>query len=57
MSSGGPQASASVIPCGFRVRKVERKKTPPQIAIKKHKVKIWTSGITTPAGQDFARKP
>lgn len=41
MSSCGPQASASISPSGFRVRKVERKKTFPQIAIKNTE---WNSG-------------
>lgn len=57
MSSCGPQASASVSPGGFRVRKVERKKTSPQTAIKKHRVKFWTTGITMSTGQDFTPKP
>lgn len=41
MSSCGPQASASISPSGFRVRKVERKKPSPQTAIKNIE---WNSG-------------
>lgn len=57
MSSCGPQASVRVSPSEFRVRKVERKKTSPQVAIKKHRVKFWTTGIMTSTGQDCTPKP
>lgn len=57
MSSCGPQASAIISPNGFRVRMMERKKTSPQIAIKNHRVKVWTTGIMMSTGQDFSPKP
>lgn len=56
MSSCGPQASAIISPSGFRVRIMERKKTSPQIAIKNHRVKFWTSGTVMSTGQDFTPK-
>lgn len=55
MSSCGPQVSA-ISPSGFGVRMMERKKTSPQIAIKNHRVKVWTTGMMS-AGQDFTPKP
>lgn len=55
-NSCGPQASAIISPSGFRVM-MERKKTSPQIAIKNHGVKFWTTGIMMSAGQDFTPKP
>lgn len=57
MSSCGPQASAIISPSGFRVRISERKKTSPQISIKNHKVKFWTTGTRISTGQDFTPKP
>lgn len=57
MSSCSPQASGSISPSGFRVREVKRKQTSPQIAIKKHRVKFWTTGIMMSTGQDFTPKP
>lgn len=56
-NSCGPQASAIISPSGFRVRMMERKKTSPQIAIKTHRVKFWTTGIMMSTGQDFMPKP
>lgn len=57
MSLCGPQTSAIISPSGFRVRIMERKTTSPQIAIKNHRVKFWTTHIMMSTGQDFIPKP